>query len=718
MRQGLIAFWISLLWAASPLGAAPQQSPGQSDKSCLGCHDASRLAALKAARGPEIVPEDPRERAAFAALVGETDPRRRKQMAEQFLAGYPQSWVLEPVYEIASKASAALGDLQAALDYGARSLRLLPENPFLLLTLADVQTKTGDMDAAARSAQDAAWYLNRFDRPSSMDERTWPQIKQRLLAQSYFDVGRAAASEGLAATGEARTGRLADAESALRESLRFDPESPGAPFLLAMVELGQNRAADAAGFFALVAKSKGPLAGQALDRLHAIYGDGGIAGGQPFEQWLSGLKPLRPPPAAAMPRTGKLPSYAGSDACRDCHRTQHSSWQTTGMGRMFRPYRPEDVIGDFTSGQTVPDDQGKPVARAVVSEGKHFLEIRAGEKWNRYPVQYLIGSKWQQGYATRLPGGEIQVFPLQYSRVEKRWVNYWKIIDAEDSPRTNITRFHEVVPGATYQLDCAPCHTSQERFEGAVIQAKTAYFREGGINCEMCHGPSATHVAAMRTGKPYKKDAAEPPVDFQKIPATEYVAICGQCHMQSGERDPEPAGAFNYSESGDKFYRTLSSRPYVDYSRKAFYKDGRFRETVFIVESFVRSGCFRKGGAQCGSCHDPHPADAASNPTSLKFRSEPDRMCTGCHTKFQANPQTHTHHAATGEGSRCVSCHMPRIMNALLFQARSHQIDDIPDPGMTERFGPKESPNACLLCHQDRDARWLRERIASWVAKR
>jgi predicted Zn-dependent protease len=217
MRQGLIAFWISLLWAASPLGAAPQQSPGQSDKSCLGCHDASRLAALKAARGPEIVPEDPRERAAFAALVGETDPRRRKQMAEQFLAGYPQSWVLEPVYEIASKASAALGDLQAALDYGARSLRLLPENPFLLLTLADVQTKTGDMDAAARSAQDAAWYLNRFDRPSSMDERTWPQIKQRLLAQSYFDVGRAAASEGLAATGEARTGRLADAESALRE---------------------------------------------------------------------------------------------------------------------------------------------------------------------------------------------------------------------------------------------------------------------------------------------------------------------------------------------------------------------------------------------------------------------------------------------------------------------------------------------------------------------
>ena len=33
---------------------------------------------------------------------------------------------------------------------------------------------------------------------------------------------------------------------------------------------------------------------------------------------------------------------------------------------MFRPYRRQDVIGDFTSGQDVLDDSGKPVARAVV----------------------------------------------------------------------------------------------------------------------------------------------------------------------------------------------------------------------------------------------------------------------------------------------------------------------------------------------------------------
>jgi len=687
MWRGLIV-WVVLA------GAAAAQSD---DQSCLACHDAKRLAALKEARGPEVIPEDPRERAAFAALVGETDARKRRQMAEEFLAAYPQSWVLEPVYEIAAKASAGLGDLRAAMDYGARSLRLLPENPFLLLTLADVQTRAGQMQAAAKSGEDAAWYLARFDRPSSIDEKTWPQTRQRLLAQSYFDVGRAAAAEN----------RMPEAEKALRESLGHDATSPGAAFLLGMVLLGQNRSSEAAGFFALVAKGGGPLGTQALDRLRAIYGS---AGG--FEEWVAGLKADVPVVAGPAGRAEKMPEYAGSEACRECHKAEHAAWQATGMGRMFRTYRPENVFGDFSAkGHVIEDDGGKPVARAVLEGGKHFLEIRAGEKWNRYAVEYLIGSKWQQGYATKLPGGEIQVFPLQYNRLEKRWVNYWKMIDAADSPRTDVSRFHEVLPGATYQLSCAPCHTSQEKFEGGVIQAQSVKFREGGINCEMCHGPAGKHVAAMRAGKPYKKDAAEPPVDFRGISAAEYVAICAQCHMQSGERDPEPSGATNFSEAGAKFYRVLTSKPYVDYSRKAFYKDGRFRETVFIVESLVRSACFRKGGAQCGTCHDPHPADAAANPTSLKYRTDPDRMCLGGHTQLAGNVEAHTHHRAASEGSRCVSCHMPRIMNALLFPARSHQMDDIPDGEMTARFGVEESPNACLLCHKDRGVEWLREKL-------
>jgi len=218
----------------------------------------------------------------------------------------------------------------------------------------------------------------------------------------------------------------------------------------------------------------------------------------------------------------------------------------------------------------------------------------------------------------------------------------------------------------------------------------------------------------MRTGHPYVKDPAEAPVDFGRISPEQHVAICSQCHMQSGERYPEATGAMNYSEAGETFYRVLLNRPLIDYSRKAFYKDGRFRETVFIVESFVRSKCFRRGGATCGTCHDPHPADAANNTKSLKFAADSDSMCLGCHVEFQARPEVHTHHARASEAGRCVTCHMPRIMNALLFKARSHQVDDIPNAEMASRFGPAESPNACLDCHQDRDAEWLAAKLKAW----
>jgi hypothetical protein len=99
---------------------------------------------------------------------------------------------------------------------------------------------------------------------------------------------------------------------------------------------------------------------------------------------------------------------------------------------------------------------------------------------------------------------------------------------------------------------------------------------------------------------------------------------------------------------------------------------------------------------------------------SLKFRDHPDRMCLQCHEKFAGNPEAHTRHRALSEASRCVSCHMPAIVNSLMFAARTHTIDDIPDAGMTMRFGQAESPNACLICHNDRDPEWAEERLRAW----
>jgi hypothetical protein len=53
-------------------------------------------------------------------------------------------------------------------------------------------------------------------------------------------------------------------------------------------------------------------------------------------------------------------------------------------------------------------------------------------------------------------------------------------------------------------------------------------------------------------------------------------------------------------------------------------------------------------------------------------------------------------------------------MEAVLFRARTHQTDDIPNADTTRRFGQQESPNACLLCHTDKSSEWLQHELQAW----
>ena len=149
---------------------------------------------------------------------------------------------------------------------------------------------------------------------------------------------------------------------------------------------------------------------------------------------------------------------------------------------------------------------------------------------------------------------------------------------------------------------------------------------------------------------------------------------------------------------------------------KAFTRTDGFGKRRSWLKRWSVRNVSRRAASAVSTCHDPHSHDSASNSTSVKFPDQPDLMCTGCHKQFQdaVAVARHSHHAADSEGSRCVSCHMPRIMDALLFRARYHQIDDIPNAEMTKRFGQEESPNACLMCHTKKDADWVQAQLSSW----
>jgi tetratricopeptide (TPR) repeat protein len=681
--------------------------------------------------------EDPRERAALLALFAQREAKERASLAEKFLGTFSRSWFLAQAYEIAAKAFIDLGDLDRALNYGDHSLRLLPENPLLLVPLANVQIQQSRLNEARTSARQALICLDEFAPPLSVPSAQWPELQRQLKASCYFVLGRAAATEALSLSGPRRTALLRESEGLLKQAQILNPKDAEIVYLLGLSQLSAGQTEAATISFAAAYQLPGALQGKAYEQLKRLY----EAGPQvvSFDTFLTQLlrevqsHPVATsnnPPGETVPQIGVPLEYAGSEACRQCHAEQYDNWRQTGMARMFRQYDPKNILGDFDQEEpfyagdelrwrgsqleAVPGPGRFPYARMFKERGRHYFQVRqADNQWVRYPVDYTIGSKWQQAYATRLRNGQIHVFPIQYNAIHRRWLNFWKVIDPEGSERADVRTFEKFGVVTSYQANCAACHTSQLRnTKRGSFEADHLEFREPGINCEMCHGPSAKHAAAMRSGQPRQKAALEAPVNFKGISNREYVSICGQCHRQSAMRDPGPGGELNYLPA-TPFYPPHKSRPFGEFSRKAFYKDSRFRETTFIVEALQRSACFQKGQAHCGHCHDVHGSAAAENPKSLRFRQAPDRMCTQCHSKYAAQAESHTRHAASAEASRCVTCHMPPIMNSLLFRARTHQIDDIPDASMHQRFGQKESPNACLLCHADKDSAWLTAELRS-----
>ena len=661
--------------------------------------------------------EDPEERDAFVELRETTDPARKRALAEAFLERFPKSWLVAFAHSMAAKACIALDDLQAGLEHGRRSIRILPENGTLLVALANVQVLEGLLEEAERNAADALAYLGRFRHPSLYTKSEWERVGRELRASAHFVLGRVAATRAFRAPAAETPAMLVPARESLRSSIRLNRRDGIALLLLGIVEEALGNSGEALSAFEAAARVPGPVQASAMAKLQEAFRDGGEIRSS-LKEFRAGIRPLRVRAQAGTgpdrPALDPPGSYAGSEGCRDCHEQVFDAWSNTGMAKMFRPYGFENVIGDFQRDVEFRDPAGDLLARMLIDGDRHYFELPTGQGTQRFPVDYTIGSKWQQAYATRLPNGQIHVVPIQYNVLHRKWVNFWEELDDGPSERSRLRDFHRMRLSTSYQVHCSPCHTSQVQAEGSLVAAERITYREAGINCEMCHGPSRAHETAMRAGNTEMPEATDPPLRFGELDHRSYVSVCAQCHMQSGIVETGPRGEINYSGRQESFLNQREQRPYEEYSRTAFYKDGRFRETTFIAESFMRTECFRRGQAHCGHCHDPHPADSATNPTSLKHRDEPNRMCLQCHESLAEDPEAHTRHADGSEASQCVSCHMPKIMNSMMFLAGTHRIDDIPDAGMTARFGREESPNACLACHENESIEWLESSLEAW----
>ena len=80
-----------------------------------------------------------------------------------------------------------------------------------------------------------------------------------------------------------------------------------------------------------------------------------------------------------------------------------------------------------------------------------------------------------------------------------------------------------------------------------------------------------------------------------------------------------------------------------------------------------------------------------------------------CHKQRVENAPAHTHHKADSPGNKCISCHMP--MTDFARMRRSDHSMLPPTPAATIAH---KSPNACNLCHKDKDAAWADKWVRQW----
>ncbi|MYL85019.1 ammonia-forming cytochrome c nitrite reductase subunit c552 [Desulfovibrio aerotolerans] len=392
------------------------------------------------------------------------------------------------------------------------------------------------------------------------------------------------------------------------------------------------------------------------------------------------------------------PGFAGSSSCRPCHEQFYGLWSTSRHGLAMQPYT--DALGaGLLTPQTEDLVAGERRYRAFLGPGQGFVrETGPAGDVTDYPMVQVLGGKNVCYFLTPLERGRLQTLPVAYDVAAKAWFD--TVASGQrlgpHAPGTGAARRESLDwrdPAYTFNTACHDCHVSQlsTNYDAATDTYHTIW-REPGINCETCHGPSDAHnavcAAAPRGTAPEDLKILRIGKDFTTAQRND---ACAACHAKMA---PITAGFVPGERFFDHFDLILLEN--ADYS-----PDGRDLGENFTFTSWLSSPCAHSGRLDCIFCHT----------SSGRFRqaADPDQACLPCHQDKAAGRDKHTRHGADSPGARCISCHMPKTRFARM--ARSDHSMRPPAPAATARFG---SPNACQGCHTDKDAAWAGGHVRQW----
>jgi len=382
--------------------------------------------------------------------------------------------------------------------------------------------------------------------------------------------------------------------------------------------------------------------------------------------------------------------HAGSSSCRECHETFYRLWSTSMHGLAMQPYTPEFAKARLT-----------PQTRAVTIDRREYradidvgVVIEAGADGSkRYRIEHVLGGKNVCYFLTSLDKGRLQTLPLAYDVREKEWFDTAGsgVRHFPGGERSQAVDWRD--PAYTFNTACYGCHVSQlsTHYDPRNGTYRTTW-SEPGINCETCHGPAVEHNEIARAA-PRGEPLADPRiVSIKSMTPRQRNDLCASCHARGSPL------TLSYPP-GERFYDHFDL---VTLEDPDYYPDGRDLGENYTYTSWSMSPCVKASGLDCLHCHT----------SSGRYRFGAERSndaCAPCHQDEVNDPRAHTRHAPEGPAGRCIACHMPKTTFARMSRSDHSMLP--PAPAATVEFG---SPNACNLCHADRDAAWADAIVRRW----
>ena len=395
--------------------------------------------------------------------------------------------------------------------------------------------------------------------------------------------------------------------------------------------------------------------------------------------------------AASAPIAKQTQGYAGSSSCRECHEKFYGLWSTSMHGLAMQPYSSE-----FAKTRLTPQQNdvviGKLKYRADIHEGKVVETGPLGEK--RYPIEHVLGGKNVCYFLTTLKKGRLQTLPVAYDVNKKEWF---------DTAASGMRHFPGGETGQavnwkespyTFNTACYSCHVSQlsTNYDPKADTYHTSW-TEAGINCETCHGPSGEHNKLARAtpkGQPLPELRL---IRTKTMTKEQRNDLCASCHAKASplslEYKPE-----------ERFFDHFNL---VTLEDSDYYSDGRDLGENYTFTSWRMSPCVKSGQLDCLHCH------TSSGRYRFKDEAKANDACRPCHEERVKNATAHTHHPEESPGNRCRSCHMP--MTAFARMNRTDHSMLPPTPAATIAY---KSPNACNICHKEKDAAWADKYVREW----